>query len=102
MARACIHCGADISARHHYAKQCFTCCYSWGKRTGSSAASSAVNAAVKSGRLPPPSTCACADCGKPARDYDHRDYSKPLDVQPVCRSCNKLRGPAIHRAQQAA
>lgn len=28
-------------------------------------------------------------------DYDHRDYTKPLSVEPVCRSCNKLRGPAI-------
>ena len=37
----------------------------------------------------------CVDCGKPAKHYDHRDYSKPLDVVPVCVSCNILRGPAI-------
>jgi hypothetical protein len=36
----------------------------------------------------------CVDCGKPARNYDHRDYHKPLEVDPVCLSCNKQRGPA--------
>lgn len=37
----------------------------------------------------------CVDCGAPARDYDHRDYNRPLDVEPVCRRCNMRRGPAI-------
>jgi hypothetical protein len=54
-----------------------------------------VRAARLAGLLPDPSVCACADCGKPARDYEHRDYTKPLDVQPVCRSCNVKRGPAF-------
>jgi len=39
----------------------------------------------------------CADCGKPAAEYDHRDYKKPLDVEPVCRHCNQARGPGLHR-----
>ena len=38
---------------------------------------------------------ACVDCGARASCYDHRDYNKPLDVDPVCRSCNYKRGPAI-------
>ena len=37
----------------------------------------------------------CVDCGKPAAHYDHRDYKRPLEVEPVCRSCNRKRGPAI-------
>lgn len=37
----------------------------------------------------------CADCGQPATMYDHRDYSRPLDVEPVCRTCNRRRGHAI-------
>lgn len=37
----------------------------------------------------------CVDCGKPARDYDHRHYRKPLDVVPVCRACNQKRGAAL-------
>jgi hypothetical protein len=37
----------------------------------------------------------CSDCSARAACYDHRDYRKPLDVQPVCTRCNKRRGPAI-------
>ena len=33
----------------------------------------------------------CIDCGKRAVVYDHRDYNKPLDVVPVCISCNSLK-----------
>src|SRR5688572_10477609 len=50
--------------------------------------------AVRHGYLRPARDFACVDCGEPAKVYDHRDYSKPLDVQPVCHSCNNLRGSA--------
>jgi hypothetical protein len=40
-------------------------------------------------------TVACVDCGAPALEYDHRDYGKPFDVEPVCISCNRRRGTAI-------
>lgn len=36
----------------------------------------------------------CKDCDKTAQVYDHRDYKKPLAVEPVCRPCNHDRGPA--------
>jgi|SRR6185312_2177944 len=39
-------------------------------------------------------TIACVDCGAPAQEYDHRDYGKPLDVEPVCICCNRSRGTA--------
>jgi hypothetical protein len=39
-------------------------------------------------------TIACVDCGGRAHHYDHRDYSRPLDVVPVCPSCNRKRGTA--------
>ena len=61
-----------------------------------------VHKAVLMGRLPRASSCTCVDCGKPAHEYDHRDYAKPLDVVPLCRSCNKLRGPAIQWQPRAA
>lgn len=39
---------------------------------------------------------ACTDCqASRATEYDHRDYNYPLLVEPVCRSCNRLRGKAI-------
>jgi hypothetical protein len=36
---------------------------------------------------------ACSDCNvERATEYDHRDYSKPLLVEPVCHKCNLTRG----------
>lgn len=35
----------------------------------------------------------CVDCGvERATRYDHRDYTKPLEVAPVCNGCNIRRG----------
>jgi hypothetical protein len=59
-------------------------------------ASSMVARAKRLGILPMlDGSIACVDCGEPAIEYDHRDYGRPLDVQPVCRRCNKKRGTAI-------
>jgi len=99
--RLCKDCGRDISMQHHLARSCLACSKSWGKKNGASAACSAVSSAIKRGDLPKASTCQCVDCGKQASDYDHRDYNHPLEVQPVCRSCNKFRGPAIPLSTQA-
>ena len=57
----------------------------------------AVRKAVKTGLLKnlKQEYVHCADCGNRATEYDHRSYLKTLDVQPVCRSCNVKRGPAI-------
>jgi hypothetical protein len=57
----------------------------------------AVQLAIRRGILPSlkAGEYACADCGAIALEYDHRDYGRPLDVQPVCRSCNHNRGTAI-------
>jgi hypothetical protein len=55
-----------------------------------------VKRAIRLGVLPRlDGSIACADCSAPAVEYDHRDYGRPLDVQPVCRGCNKKRGTAI-------
>lgn len=53
-----------------------------------------VREEIRKGRLPRVNTLRCVDCGLPARRYDHRDYSKPLDIEPVCNGCNIRRGPA--------
>ena len=50
--------------------------------------------AIQRGQLRPPSDFLCVDCGDPATEYDHRDYAKPLEVEPVCRPCNSARGSA--------
>lgn len=54
----------------------------------------AVARAIRLGQMPHPSTLSCTDCDRPAECYDHRDYDRPLDAEPVCRRCNCLRGPA--------
>lgn len=62
---------------------------------GGPAAHQAVAYAIRKGELRRPSEFPCADCGGKAVEYDHRDYNKPLEVEPVCRRCNLRRGPAI-------
>ena len=60
--------------------------------------------AVKRGELPrlintlrqKPVGISCSDCSELATQYDHRDYRKPLKVEPVCCGCNKRRGVAIY------
>ncbi len=47
-----------------------------------------THTAIKCGLLPEPLDCRCVDCGRQADCYDHRDYSRPLDVEPVCIACN--------------
>lgn len=54
-----------------------------------------VSFAIRDGYLPRPTTLICLDCGAPAQVYDHRDYNRPLDVEPVCHACNVRRGPAL-------
>lgn len=59
-------------------------------------AQAAVRRARLAGILPDLSTgeYACTDCSGVASQYDHRDYSRPLDVEPVCAGCNHRRGKA--------
>jgi DNA-directed RNA polymerase subunit RPC12/RpoP len=64
----------------------------------------AVLRAVKRGDLPNLRTTevACVDCGKRAIRYDHRDYLKRLDVEPVCQACNRRRGPGANLLEASA
>lgn len=74
---------------------------SWGRNepTAQSIAHKLVRCAVRNGFLKKlDGSVACVDCGKPAESYDHRDYSKPLDVEPVCQGCNVRRGQASRKA----
>ena len=66
-------------------------------------AQQAVVEAVRRGHMPPARVLMCVDCGKQAGVYDHRDYRRPLHVEPVCYSCNGKRGAAEpYRSGQAA
>lgn len=91
MSRVCPCCG--VTKLHHGGVRYCWDCYDKVKSL-LWAAIVAVRKARRNGVLPDPHTQVCADCGKPAFCYDHRDYSRPLDVAPVCRSCNWHRWPA--------
>ena len=47
-----------------------------------------VNNAVQRGEIPPAKTMKCNQCSSPAEHYHHEDYSKPLDLVPLCRHCH--------------
>lgn len=64
------------------------------KNTTLNQAKKKVYSAVRNGVLPKIKTQICVDCGSAATVYDHRDYLRPLDVEPVCHKCNHRRGPA--------
>jgi hypothetical protein len=95
----CDHCGllkatAGCGKRGGLCSQCRRKHYAFFTAI-SGVAHGIVHKAKKEGRLPLlDGTVCCVDCGKPATVYDHREYAKPLEVDPVCRSCNSRRGPA--------
>jgi len=100
--------GFDASALHRrFSKQrCAPCQRQQWKAAeraiGARTAMKAVHNAVRSGRMQPATAFACIDCTAPAEVYDHRDYNKPLQVEPVCLRCNARRGPAFWSLQTKA
>ena len=92
----CVQCGGSLGRRIHNALICMAC-IDVGKQV-KRVAHQAVKKAILAGKIRPVVDLLCDDCGDPAAIYDHRDYSKPLDVAPVCRSCNIRRGPGRYKA----
>lgn len=89
--KLCVICGNPHN-RHVYSTRaafCWDCNAHANKIAGK--AHCAVANAIKRGDLPSAKLCKCVDCGNPATMYEHRDYSKPLDVEPVCWRCNSRR-----------
>ena len=90
----CAMCGEKIPAYRLISPYCSLKCANEAVSI-SARAGSAVKKAIRKGDIAKiTSDVRCVDCGDAAKVYDHRDYSKPLDVDPVCRSCNIKRGPA--------
>lgn len=93
-ARACAYCGSPVGdGKRGIAPYCSAPCASQVKALASAAVAK-VHAAIRAGSIARlDGSVPCVDCGAPAAQYEHRDYSKPLAVDPVCRSCNIKRGP---------
>jgi hypothetical protein len=68
------------------------------KQKWSAYAHRAVQIEIEEGRLMKAgeSGLSCVDCGKPAKHWEHRDYEKPLQIEPVCIGCNFRRGSAVY------
>ena len=92
--RICAHCSKPITEDLHGNCKYHHAC-SIKRVMMSYKCSQIVLKAIRRGELKRADEFECVDCGKPAYCYDHRDYSKPLDVDPVCNGCNIRRGPAI-------
>lgn len=89
----CIVCGRRVEASHGSRKYCGPCS---NPKIGKPLAHKAREIAAlarRTGKLPSFEGVKCVNCGEPATQYDHRDYRKPLEVEPVCRLCNNRRGP---------
>lgn len=95
----CADCGADLTGLHFQRRLCLDCRTKRARDPLTMKAHAAVAKAIRRGELPRADSLLCVDCGRPACDYDHRDYTKPLQVDAVCRSCNKRRGPALGGVQ---
>lgn len=91
--KTCLCCGNNLRTTKGAVKYCLKCYFS--RANGHQSAIAAVCKAVRKGMLPRASSRVCVDCGAQAAVYDHRDYALPLVVEPVCRRCNFMRGPAI-------
>jgi hypothetical protein len=94
--RKCIDCGDEFrSPKAERCEDCQRVNYLYRNfGTGRYLAGMEVCKARATGALPSAKGFRCADCDRQASEYDHRDYSKPLTVEPVCRRCNSRRGHA--------
>ena len=90
----CVDCGAPNSNGHPMTQRCKPCAANFYEHL--TRANRAVQREIAHGRMQKAAALTCVDCGGQARDWDHRDYSKPLQVEPVCRACNFKRGPALY------
>lgn len=89
--RKCVYCFGRVVGKMRI---CFDCKKK--RKTLQMRCAKIVMVAMREGRLPHliDENSECADCGDRASVYDHRDYRMPLNVVPVCDSCNLRRGPA--------
>lgn len=84
----CIICDIPLKSNLYVAMYCTEC------RQAVSSITTAVSRTMRAAKIPKATDYDCQDCGKPATEWDHRYYSLPLEVDPVCTACNQRRGPA--------
>ena len=95
----CLSCSRTEPRGSKLAIFCFECAEQ--RRIEQRRALMRVREAVKRGHMQPARAHDCVDCGAPASGFDHRDYTLPLQIEPVCAACNKRRGPALDSQMRA-
>jgi hypothetical protein len=92
----CIDCGIHCHTNGRRCKKCSVVNNLYRVfGTGQYEALTIVANEIRRQRMRPAKEYKCVDCGGEAAIYEHRDYGKPLEVEPVCQACNLLRGHAI-------
>lgn len=88
----CIVCGSPLKPDIRITYYCQTCRPL--VKQAQMACRTTLHRAIRRKVLPKADQLWCKDCGMQATVYDHRDYDKPLQVEPLCHRCNARRGPA--------
>ena len=87
--RACCYCPNAVFVPS------FMCCFcKEARKPFTDRARRLVASAISRGDLPWIDLLRCVDCGARAERYEHHDYNRPLDVEPVCHRCNVIRRQA--------
>ena len=100
----CFRCGYEWIPRNEKIRTCAKCRSPyWDKARNSKEHSKMriwalgiIQNAKYKGYIGKPKNQKCVDCGKKATDWEHRNYSRPLIVEPICRSCNLRRGSSLN------
>lgn len=56
----------------------------------------AINNAIRDKKLEKPTKFKCKYCPKKAQQYHHPDYSKPFEIEPICKKCHFI----LHRSSE--
>lgn len=96
----CAACKRVLGNQHHSARYCLPCSDAVSDMRKS--ISKRLRYAIDTGKLKDWRGQKCNFCGESAIGYEHRDYSQPFDVTPICRSCNWKLGPASNFVEMAA
>lgn len=93
----CHACKVPFSRTKRYSGRAYYCpLYAGEAHYARMYAMAEVHRAIHCGVLMRADQKRCVDCDDWAMCWDHRDYSKPFYIEPVCLSCNCLRPPAYH------
>lgn len=96
----CAACKRVLGHQHHSARYCLPCADS--VMDMQKAIAKSLRFAINAGKLKDWRGQKCHFCGEAASGYEHRDYSRPFNVRPICRSCNWKLGPAGKFPERAA